>query len=155
VSQAAVSLIVSISQLILAGVIGAVTVYIAWQQWRTNRNQFRLHLFDRRIVIYDAALELAARVVYKGTVTQEELWSFMRKACEASLFFDDKIQAYCQELLKNGFDLITANEVVEAGPDAPNYKDMVQMKGSILKWFRKQSDKEAKPHFEPFLRIRE
>jgi hypothetical protein len=82
-----VALLASISQVILAGVIGTVTVFIArqqsriaQQQWRTNQNQFRLHFFDRRIAVYDAVIELSARIAGKGTITQEQLREYAQQA---------------------------------------------------------------------------
>jgi predicted ABC-type ATPase len=93
-----VALLASISQVILAAAIGTVTVFIlrqqsriAQQQWQTNHNQFRLHFFDRRIAVYDAVIELAARIAAKGTLTKEELRECVKMTREASFIFDDEI----------------------------------------------------------------
>lgn len=150
-----------LAQLILAAVLGGITVYIAWQQRliaqqqaRTNQNQFRLHFFDRRIAVYDAVMELAARVAVTGTLTQKDR-EYMKKTCEASFFFNDEIQAYCRQLCTNGANLITAYQIVNEAPDSPNYKEMVELYGKLMIWFHEDVEIGAKPRFEPFMRIRE
>jgi hypothetical protein len=150
-----------LAQLILAAVLGGITVYIAWQQRliaqrqaRTNQNQFRLHFFDRRFAVYDAVMEFSAHIAGKGSITQEELREYVKKMREASFFFDDEIQAYCNEVAKNGVNLMIAYNVMEA-PDSPSYTEMVKTYGELMKWFVEQVDKGAKPRFEPFLQIRE
>jgi hypothetical protein len=162
VSLSDLALIASISQVILAGVIGTVTVFIArqqariaQQQWQTNQNQFRLHFFDRRIAVYDAVMELCARISQKGTVTQEQLREYVKKTREASFFFNDEIQTYCDQLYKNGVNLMTADQVIKTAPDSPSYPQMAEMYRDLMLWFVEQVDKGAKPRFERFLRIRE
>jgi hypothetical protein len=147
------ALVASISQVILAGTIGVVTIYIAWQQWRTNRNQFRLHLFDRRIAVYDAVLDLSMRLAAKGTISKEELHQYATVIKVVSFIFDDKLQAYCDELFKKGGQLSMAYEVMQA-PSAPSYQQMVELHRDLVLWFIEQI-KELKPRFERFLRIRE
>jgi hypothetical protein len=161
VSLSDVALVASISQVILAAAIGTVTVFIARQQariaeqqWRTNQTQFRLHFFDRRFAVYDAVLEFSTHIAAKGSITQEELREYVKKMREASFFFDDEIQVYCNEVAKNGVNLMIAHNAMEA-PDSPNYTDMVKTYGELMIWFVEQVDKGAKPRFEPFLRIRE
>ena len=58
-----------ICTLILTGVIGIVTLYIAYQQYRTAKNKLRLDLFDRRLPVFEAAMKLAAGIVSKGSVS--------------------------------------------------------------------------------------
>jgi hypothetical protein len=82
------ALVASISQVILAGTIGVVTIYIAWQQWRTNRNQFRLHLFDRRIAVYDAVLDLSMRLAADSELV---LW-FIERLKELKPRFEPFLQ---------------------------------------------------------------
>ena len=142
--------------------IGVITVLIlrqqariAQQQWQTNQNQFRLHFFDRRIEVYDAVMELSARIAGKGSITQEQLRECAKKTREATFFFDDEIQAYCDQVCKNGVDLMVADQVVKTAPNSPSYNEMVEIYGKLMLWFIEQVDKGAKPRFERFLRIRE
>lgn len=157
-SQTVISLLVPIAQVILATVLGGITVYIAWQQWRTNRNQFRLHLFDRRIVVYEAAKELAARIARNGTATRDDLMAFVEKAYGSSFIFDRKIEEYCQELFGKGGELSIALGVTQqatASFTPQNYERYAQKVGELLTWFSEQSRDGIERRFEPFLRIRE
>jgi hypothetical protein len=135
-------------------VVAAAAAVIAFQQWRTNHNQFRFALFQRRIGVYDAVMELMAIIVGKGEVTWEQLRGYAVKTREASFIFDDQVQAYCDEVYKRGVKLMVAHHVVETAPGAPSYKQMVESEGKLLIWFNEQLDI-AKSHFKPFLRIRE
>jgi len=62
--------------LILTGAIGCVTAYIAWQQWRTAKNKFRLDLFDRRFPMFVATMRLVELAVTKGEIPFEEVQKF-------------------------------------------------------------------------------
>jgi len=135
-------------------VVAAAAAVIAWRQWQTNHNQFRFALFQRRIGVYDAVMELAAIIAKKGAVNMEELRDYARKTREASFIFDDKVQDYCDELYKKGVTLMVAHQVVETAPNAPSYEQMAKSQGDVLIWFSEQLDI-AKSHFKPFLRIRE
>ena len=53
VVAAAVALVPVLSAL-LTPTIAIITTYIAYEQWRTNRNKLKLDLFDRRFAVYDA-----------------------------------------------------------------------------------------------------
>jgi len=50
-----------ICTLILTGVIGIVTLYIAYQQYRTAKNKLRLDLFDRRLPVFESCNEVSCR----------------------------------------------------------------------------------------------
>jgi hypothetical protein len=91
----------------------------------------------------------------KGTITQQERDECAKKTCEASLSFNDEIEAYCKQLDKNAANLITAHHIVEEAPDSPNYKEMVETYRKLKIWFCEEVEIGAKPRFEPFLRIRE
>jgi hypothetical protein len=113
--------------------IGIVTAYIAWQQWRTNRNQFRLHFFDRRIALYDAVIKLVEGLLQKTTVIPEELHHYITRTREASFLFDDKIQAYCDEVGQKASDLATAHRVMQ-DTSSPLYSSMVEKHGNLMLW---------------------
>jgi hypothetical protein len=113
-------------------VIAAAAAVIAFQQWRTNHNQFRFALFQRRIGVYDAVIELMAIIAGKGEVTWEQLRGYAVKTREASFIFDDQVQAYCNEVYKRGVKLMVAHHVVETAPGAPSYKQMVESEGELL-----------------------
>jgi hypothetical protein len=48
--------------------IACVTAYIAVQQWKTNRGQYRLNLFDKRWDVYDSARGLFQDILKHGGI---------------------------------------------------------------------------------------
>jgi hypothetical protein len=56
----------AIFQALLTPAIGLCVAWIAFMQWWTNHQKFRLDLFDRRYAIYDSAKRLIASVLTAG-----------------------------------------------------------------------------------------
>jgi hypothetical protein len=101
-----VSLIVSTITGLVAAVTGSVALYIARQQWLTNRNQLRLHLFDKRFAVYEVVRDFAESVAHKKNVTPEELRKIKNSARTVFFLFNNKkLQDYCDELLREAYDL--------------------------------------------------
>lgn len=121
-------------------VIGAVTVYIARQQWLTNRNQLRLHLFDKRFDVYKAATTLATVIMVKP-ITLEEVREF-EVATRSALFLFGKdgkeIQDYCDKLRNEAFSLLA--------------DQLLNRESERLKWFSMQYEVIPK-RFAPFLEV--
>jgi hypothetical protein len=156
------ALAVTILQAIATTIIGAIALYFARMQALTGRTQaatnqkeFRLRFFDRRIGVYDAVMELCACIAKTGTVNQQQLSAYARKTREASFFFNDEIQAVCDELYKKAITLMTAHQIMDTAPQLPNHEQTVKTWGDLAEWFSEQPTKTIKPRFESFLRIRE
>jgi hypothetical protein len=95
--------------LIFTSGIGVIAVYIAYEQWITNRNQLRLHLFDKRFDVYKAAMTLATIVMVKD-ITGEEVHEFKEAAGSALFLFGDdgkKIQDYCDQMRNKALALLS------------------------------------------------
>jgi hypothetical protein len=56
----------AVFQALLTPAIGLGVAWIAFMQWWTNHQKFRLDLFDRRYAIYDSAKRLIASVLTAG-----------------------------------------------------------------------------------------
>ena len=85
--------------LILSGVIGCVTAYIAIQQWLTAKNKLRLDLFDRRFPVFEATMRLAEIVVTKGDIPLEEVHKFAFTTKGVEFLFNRELQDYCDDQL--------------------------------------------------------
>ena len=121
-------------------VIGAITVYIARQQWLTNRNQLRLHLFDKRFDVYKAAMTLTTVIMVKD-ITGEEVHEF-EVATRSALFLFGKngkeIQDYCDKLRNEAFNLLADQRL--------------NRESERLKWFSAKYEVIPK-RFAPFLKV--
>lgn len=130
----------------LVPLIGIVTTYIAWQQHKTNKNQFRLALFDRRLKVFDSTGELTAIVLRQGRVGADDLVKFLRETSESEFLFGSDIAAYLHELYEKA-------SVVHALEDAVDAESRQKMR-EVLVWFSGQGDA-MKTKFGKYMAFRE
>jgi hypothetical protein len=117
-----------------------IDVYIARQQWLTNRNQLRLHLFDKRFDVYKAAMTLTTVIMVKD-ITGEEVHEFEVATRSALFLFGKKakeIQDYCDKLRNEAFNLLADQRL--------------NRESERLKWFSPQYEVIPK-RFAPFLKV--
>src|SRR5450755_2316417 len=84
---------------LLTPVLAAFGAYIAWQQWRTNRNKLKLDLFERRFTVYDAAIQLINSILRAGKVDQADLNIFVSRTRSAAFTVGGKIENYLNKEL--------------------------------------------------------
>jgi hypothetical protein len=89
----------SILQAALPVAIAFLGVYIAWQQWHTNRNQLRLALHKERFEVYEATAQFIALVVDKG-ITQDGMRDFVLNTRKARFLFNEEVEKYLTRLRK-------------------------------------------------------
>ena len=141
------TLCVSIATLLVTG-------YIAWQQWQTAKNKFRLDLFDRRFPAFKATMKLAVAATHKGEITQEELREFDLASEGAAFLFDQKIEDYCRKIGEEAFRLSDlAKELSVLSPGGDEHTKCSKIWIERKQWFEKQVYKIPKL-FAPYLRIR-
>jgi hypothetical protein len=83
---------------LLTPVIACVAAYIAWQQYKTNKNQFRLALFERRLKLFNFTGDLIAVALRQGRVGNDDLTKFLWETRESGFLFGPDIFAYLHEL---------------------------------------------------------
>lgn len=149
-------LIVRVFQGLLTPVIGGVAVYIAWQQFQSNRAKLQLDTYDRRLRIYQELLDLLRAVVRNADASWEELGKFVRGTAEADFLFGDDISTYLREVYLRCLKLRQANEeyrdYTQESPPGYNHEKVVDEKHTALNWLIKQ-DEVARSKFRPYLRI--
>jgi hypothetical protein len=89
----------------------SVTGYIAWQQWQTAKNKFRLDLFDRRFPVFQAAMKLVWIAAEKGDIPEEARREFLIATRGVEFLFDQKLQKYCDKLANEAVILYLAYKV--------------------------------------------
>jgi hypothetical protein len=88
-----------------------IVVYIAWQQWRTNREKLRLDLYQKRFSVYESTLEYYQLVIVHSEISSEEKDKIERdfiKACRESKFlfsYKDGIFNLLNEIRKQAYFL--------------------------------------------------
>ncbi|MFC1739278.1 hypothetical protein ACFL1G_09555 [Planctomycetota bacterium] len=52
-------------------IIAAIVAYIAWQQYKIERDKLRLAFYDRRLKIYQSLMDLFPAIARRGEVNEE------------------------------------------------------------------------------------
>ncbi len=139
--------------LILTSVIGCVTAYIAIQQWLTAKNVLRLHLFDRRLPVFEAAMRLVEIVVTKKNITLEEVQEFLFATKSVQFLFDQELQDYCKKLYQEAYCVWEGKQKIDAPAEGEERDKSMGLWQDRIVWFNDQR-KEIPKRFDPFLRIR-
>ena len=149
-------LIVRVFQGLLTPVIGGVAVYIAWQQFRSNRSKLQLDVYDRRLRIYQELLDLLRAVMRNADASWDDLGKFVRGTAEADFLFGDDISTYLRDIHLRCVKLRTANaqylDYTQEIPPGYDHTKVVEEIHAALNWLIQQ-DEIAKSKFRPYLRI--
>ena len=138
--------VVRVFSALLTPVIALLATYIAWQQHRTNRNQFRLALLEKRLKVFNGAGELISTVMRKAKIDTDGLSKFLWETREGEFLFGPDITAYLSELYGKAAD-------VHVFEDAPDQESKNQRKQALL-WFSGQGD-ELKKKFGKYMAFKE
>lgn len=109
-------------------VTAAIATYIAYQQWRTNRDKVRLESFDRRIAVHKAIEEYLMQIYREGTVTFKQVLKLRTEVSYAVYLFDKEVEDYIDELQRKGIRL---EEITGKPEHATEMKE-------LLRWFKDQ-----------------
>lgn len=94
-----------ISSTLLTPTIAGIVAYVAVQQWRVNKRQARLALFDKRLAIFHSTMELIAAVVRDANVDVDALFKFSFETREHEFLFGSDMREYMDQLWKKGLEL--------------------------------------------------
>jgi hypothetical protein len=131
---------------LLTPVIACVTAYIAGQQYKTNKNQFRLALFERRIKVFNFTGDLIAVVLRQGKVANNDLSKFLWETRESGFLFGPDIPAYLDELYEKASDVYTFEGAVD--------EESKEKRKAALLWFSNQGE-QARKRFGTFMTFSE
>jgi len=132
-----------ILQGLLAPVIGLTTLYIAWQQWETNKRKYLLDRYERRLRIYQCVVEMLGSVSRDFRPQFPELFKFTYDTAEAAFLFGAEIPAYIDEIFKRAVALNTANFEYRdlfqgSAPPGYDHQRIVNEAKEQKKWFTRQ-----------------
>jgi hypothetical protein len=140
----------------LTPILGILTAYIAWQQWRTNHLKVRHDLYERRLSIYLAVMEFLACVMRRSTVSDEELVAFLQKTRESYFLFGPDIGDYLDVLYKKAVDLqyhsTMLHDPTSNLPVGDERSRLAHEKAEISKWFTRQFEV-TRTKFTKYMRL--
>ena len=138
--------VVPILSAMLTPAIALLATYIAWHQYKTNRDQFRLGLFERRSKLFGSAGKLIGTVLQRGKVVDADLKEFLWDTKESEFLFGSDIKAYLHELYGKASDVYALENPVD--------DEQRGLRKETLKWFSGQGD-ELKKKFGKYMAFRE
>jgi len=148
--------IIEIFNALLTPTIAIVATYIAWQQWRVNKQKFDLERYDRRLRIYEEVRKILSIVMRDARASYEELLRFRAAVSEADFLFGPEISAYIDEIYKRGVQLEVWNKQYRhSGQEIPTGYDHQKVCDGMereIEWFTAQFDP-AKEKFKKYLHI--
>ena len=137
-------------------VIAGIAVYIAYQQWQTNRRRLDLDLYDRRLRLYQAVVVYTSKVRTKFKPELEDIFELRRATAEADFLFGQDIKDYIDELIQHGGNLHMWNtEYRDQTQDLPadyDHLEIVEGLKEERKWFVRQP-KVALQKFKSYLNL--
>ena len=117
------------------------TSYIAWQQWRTNRNRLKLDLFEKRYAYYEAARELIGKILTSGRANDDVTLKFLMSTKGARFTVGKDIARYLdEELYSKAIDLQTLETELQGVGAGAERTDNVHRQRDIKTWFNEQND---------------
>ncbi|MGQ0833701.1 MAG: hypothetical protein ACT4O5_02060 [Gammaproteobacteria bacterium] len=138
---------------LLTPTIAIAGVYIAAQQWRTNRNKLKLELFDRRYAFYEAATELIGRVITTGKASSSTTLQFLMKTKGAKFIVGAALAEYLDKLYREASLLHSLDSELEGVPAGPERSQNVRRQREIKEWISSQYDV-LDIKFAPLLRLK-
>ena len=97
--------VLQILQGLLTPVIGVTTLYIAWQQWKTNERRAVLDRYERRLRIYQHVVEFLRVIVRDFKVEIPGILKLSAETAEADFLFGEDIPNYLDEIYTRGVKL--------------------------------------------------
>jgi len=101
--------LIELGTALLTPLIAFIAAGIAYQQMRTNKNQLKLSMYDRRFNIYQSVNELLAKILVDGRITLKELIDFNYETRQSAFLLDKSGADYMELLYKKGRELAGAN----------------------------------------------
>ena len=145
----AMDMLSGILPLVLAGGV----LYVAWQQWNTNRNRLKLELFDRRYEVFRAAVDIIDHVMREATIRDDEIAErFIRASRYSEFLFDDNVYNYLGELRDKLVRWRVLTRRLEAMPEGEERIEMVRKERELIEWLIEQIPV-IRRKLKPFLKL--
>jgi hypothetical protein len=111
---------------IISSITGLIVTYIAVAQYFINRRQYRLALFERRMVVYNSTMNMLALVIQSTRPSIDQAFQYLRETRDHEFLFGSEVKTFIDELYKK----VTALEMHNSmGSEA------VTQRTEILNWF--------------------
>ena len=131
--------VVDFLQALLAPVIAVTVGYIAYAQYKTNKQRLQLEQYDRRVKVYCAVRDFLEDVLHKDK-TAEDVKAFNDARSESHFLFGDDISDYMDKVWMNyiGLLLCSDNGFLTAGTSEKEKKRIAEDRKEYVQFFQEQ-----------------
>lgn len=141
---------------LLTPLIALIAVYIAYQQWQTNRRKLELELYDGRLRVYQTVAQFVSNVVADASLEQQDLSDLWRNTAEADFLFGSDVRDYLKELTAHAIKLRKWNSQYrdrsQVPPEGYDHSKVSEGMDREVRWFADQSE-EARQLFGKYLNL--
>ncbi len=103
-----------------------IVAYIAVAQFFINRRQYRLALFERRMVVYNSTMNMIASVIQSTRPSLDQAFQYVRETRDHEFLFGPEVKTFIDEVYKKVVALEAHNTMGSEG---------VTQRTEILNWF--------------------
>lgn len=144
---------------LLTPLLAVIAAYIAYQQYRVNKDRLRYELYDKRAAVF-AALDLfLSDFIRDGHTTFERTNEYYREVILSRFLFQKTIQDYLEEIYRHGIECYELHLKLypaggEPGPSrGPERSAIATQQHEIQTWMIKQRQ-EAIEKFRDYFQFR-
>jgi hypothetical protein len=111
----------------MTSLVAATGIYIAYRQWDTNRKKLKLELFEKRVVVYDAAKKAIAGIYTTGNSSQEIETQYLIGISGANWLFDEELVEFLDKKLWGIIvEIACTHSMYHGAPDGPERNLAIQ-----------------------------
>jgi hypothetical protein len=139
----------------LTPVIALITVYIAYQQYQTNRYKLRLDMYDKRFKVFLALREFISHILENADVSNEVIFKFNIATSESVFLFDKEIPNYLQDIRQAAINFRKQNIRLNSSnlPVGEERNKLAQENSDLLNWLSNQFTT-SEEKFAKYLRLK-
>ena len=148
--------IIEISAGLLTPVIAIIAIYIACQQHKTNRDQLKSSLYNRRLKVFLALTDFIGEISAMGDCDNKRINQYYFETRESVFLFGKDINDYLEEIYKKGDELhCWENKIKQIERFSDEKKtEILEKRGEVFHWLTRQIY-DATPKFEKYLKFEE
>lgn len=131
---------IDVMSALLVPAIAVVGVYIAYQQFRINKQRLRHETYERRLAVYKAVQKYLSEILRDGTTTFQRASEFYSEASEAAFLFDPSVQDKIDMIYKKSIDMVATHERMypsdgsQGLPVGEERSKVAKENSELLKW---------------------
>lgn len=137
---------------LLIPAIALIALYIAYQQYKINKQRLRHETYERRLYVYKVVQKFLSEIIREGKTTYERCDEFYSEASEAAFLFDDSVQNKIDEIYKKAVQMVHLDQKMypldgSTGlPVGEERSRIAEEESGLLLWLTDQL-KESRPFF--------